>query len=164
MKYIKAYIKKICPNVEVAESETKSNSRYYTLNNCMTIRLSDHYAVTLKESDLNIVQVFNKDEFIVICKGCGVPMTKKRKEVNDFIKSLYEYKSVKHFVENNKREIIARKKKEEEKSDDDPLKDMYCNAVYKLYTKHRGVFDYGDYCSAFGVLCCDKHFSLIAEN
>ena len=154
MKYVKAFIKKVCPNVEIKESETKSNSLYYNLDDAMTIRLSDHYATSFKTSDLNIVQVFGKDEFIIICQDTGIPMVKSRKETNLFIKNMYEYKKVKTFSNKNKKMISILKKEEKEKLLFDKLSDKYDAKIIKLYIKHQDTFDKcADFATVWSLIC-----------
>lgn len=92
MKYLQKYIKGLSNNVVEKTSYENSNSVYYTIDEGFHIRLSDHFSpiVTCSSHGMEIVKLFDRDDFIVSYRDYRTPMLKNRKEVKEFIKFAYD--------------------------------------------------------------------------
>lgn len=93
MKYIEQYIKRNYPNAIITKS-VESNSKYVDVNG-FYIRISDHLSPLLKHCvgtcHLEIIQPFGeKDNFIIIHTPTMRTLTKKRKDVNSFVRNIIE--------------------------------------------------------------------------
>ena len=90
MKYIKQFIKTLSPNVEIKENE-KSSSTYCVIEDTFVVRLSDHLSPSDARTgiNVNVVNVWQKPDFVVIYKNTLNPMVMDRKEVKSYIKICY---------------------------------------------------------------------------
>ena len=109
MKYIEQYIKRNYPNANITKS-VESNSKYVDVNG-FYIRISDHLSPLLKHCvgtcHLEIIQPFGeKDNFIIIHTPTMRTLTKKRKDVNSFVRNIIEL----HNLEKNTNVKIKVKK------------------------------------------------------
>ena len=100
MKYLKKWIE---TNFQVSEqSEKSSGSCYYTINNTMVIRLSDHFSpIPISRIDMEIVSALNSDIFAIRYDGNLSFFLHDRQETKNIINVLTEY----HFANKYKKEI-----------------------------------------------------------
>lgn len=90
MRYIKQFIKTLSKNVEIKETE-KSSSSYCIIDDTFVVRLSDHLSPSDARTgiNVNVVNAWQRQDFIVIYKNTLNPMVMERKEVKSYIKTCY---------------------------------------------------------------------------
>lgn len=90
MKYIKQFIKTLSDNVEIKEND-KSSSTYCVIDDTFVVRLSDHLSPSDARTgiNVNVVNVWQKPDFVVIYRNTLNPMVMDRKEVKSYIKICY---------------------------------------------------------------------------
>ncbi|MBP5457227.1 MAG: hypothetical protein J6Y37_12075 [Paludibacteraceae bacterium] len=91
MKYLIKYIKTLSDNITESESN-KSCSRYYVIDGSFKIRVSDHIRPSCNAYSLyvDIVKIWDSDDFIVFFKKSLQPIRMDRKKVKDFVKFAYD--------------------------------------------------------------------------
>lgn len=102
MKYLERYIKTLSDNVEVVCNTEKSSSKYFIIDG-FDIRLSDHRSPIegiAKPKQLDIIQAYKSDIFIVYFRDTNRPMLKDRKDLKTFIRNAYDM----HCLMNEKHE------------------------------------------------------------
>lgn len=135
MKYLKKWIE---TNFQVSEqSEKSSGSCYYTINNTMVIRLSDHFSpIPISRIDMEIVSALNSDIFAIRYDGNLSFFLHDRQETKNIINVLTEY----HFANKYKKEIdhIIQEKQ----------KDSIIKEYSKLLTVTKTIIKKGHLCYA----------------
>lgn len=92
MKYLQRYIKTLSENVVEKKCIETSNSTYYTLDGGFKVRLSDHFSPVSVSSELHleIIQIFDSEDFIILYRNFRSPMKKNRKEAKEFLKFAFD--------------------------------------------------------------------------
>lgn len=133
MKYLDRYIRTLNAEVEVVGDENKSDSKYYNING-FDIRLSNHRSPIegiAKPKNLDIIQAYESELFIVYYKDTNQPMLKDRKALKTFIKNVYDIHCLTKHKDDAEKKFDKAKEKEKVKKICDNVK----NAVYEAPKK-----------------------------
>lgn len=136
MKYLQRYIKTLSENVVEKKCIETSNSTYYTVDGGFRIRLSDHFSPVSVSSELHveIIQIFDSEDFIVLYKNFKSPMKKNRKEVKEFLKFAFDVYRMGRMVSEQSREKASKN------IDDEKIKEER-DKIYKKLKKEWKKYD-----------------------
>ena len=106
MKYLKRWIENTFPNVEIKVSD--SGSCYYDIDDCLTIRVSDHFTpLPSSNRKIEIVQSLNSEEFAVRYKKSLSFFLYNRGQVKNIINAMYDMNKSEKQVQQSAESIIA---------------------------------------------------------
>lgn len=106
MKYLKRWIENTFPNVEIKVSD--SGSCYYDIDDCLTIRVSDHFTpLPSSNRKIEIVQSLNSEEFAVRYKKSLSFFLYNRGQVKNIINAMYDMNKSEKYVQQTAENIIA---------------------------------------------------------
>lgn len=106
MKYLKRWIENTFPNVEIKVSD--SGSCYYDIDDCLTIRVSDHFTpLPSSNRKIEIVQSLNSEEFAVRYKKSLSFFLYNRGQVKNIINAMYDMNKSEKHVQQTAENIIA---------------------------------------------------------
>lgn len=140
MKYLQRYIKSLSENVVEKKCIETSSSTYYIVDDGFKIRLSDHFAPISVASALHleIVQIFDSEDFIILYKNFKSPMKKNRKEVKDFLKFAYDVYRMGQMAHEQSKEKTIKNASDEEKKE---LQDKIFNKLNKEWKSYTSQID-----------------------
>lgn len=130
MKYLQRYIKTLSENVVEKKCIETSNSTYYTLDGGFKVRLSDHFSPVSVSSELHleIIQIFDSEDFILLYRNFRSPMKKNRKEAKEFLKFAFDIYRMGKMASEQSREKASKN------VDDEKIKEEH-DKIYKKLKK-----------------------------